>query len=89
MLTQRPTQKYNKYKYHVLAVLSVYSLCYLKHNYTKNEFEMRKQPNILIPMSVYEVRRKHYIYWELSRVARGYRKTFTYYNYDKEGVNQI
>jgi len=49
--------------------------------------EIRNKPNFLVPASVYKVRREHYIYWELSRVARGRKKTFTYFNYDKEAVN--
>lgn len=70
----------------MMLIFSVYAYCYIKHNYTQAEFAVREKPNILIPKSVYEVRRKHYIYWELSRIARGYRKTFSYYNYDKESV---
>jgi hypothetical protein len=64
----------------------MYLLLYLKHNYFQPEYEVRRQPNILIPQGIYDIRRKHYIYWEISRVARGLRKTFTYYNYDKESV---
>jgi hypothetical protein len=69
-----------------MLIFSVYAYSYIKHNFTQPEFSVRERPNILIPKSVYEVRRKHYIYWELSRIARGYRKTFSYYNYDKESV---
>jgi hypothetical protein len=83
------TGNYNKYKLWMILVFSVYGYCYIKHNYTQPEFAVREKPNILIPKSVYEVRRKHYIYWEISRIARGYRKTFSYYNYDKESVIYI
>lgn len=44
---------------------------------------MRKQPNFLIPKFVYKVRREFYIYWEISRLARGLSKTFTYSNWDE------
>jgi hypothetical protein len=66
---------------------SVYSYCYIKHNFFQAEFDVRKKPNILIPADIYNVRRKHYIYWEISRVARGLTKTFSYYDYDADSVN--
>ncbi len=47
---------------------------------------MRKNPNILIPKSVYHARREHYIYWDISRLARGLNKTFSYHNYDQTSV---
>lgn len=47
---------------------------------------MRKQPNMLIPRFVYRIRRQHYIYWEISRVARGLPKTFTYSTWDPQSV---
>jgi hypothetical protein len=89
LMTEEITQNYNKYKFLIFGIFGVYSFIYIKHNYTQPEFIIREKPNILIPRSVYEVRRKHYIYWELSRIARGYRKTFSYYNYDKESVCNI
>lgn len=81
------SSKYNKYKFIIAGVLSVYLIYYFKNNYTQPEFEVRNQPNILIPKSIYDVRRRYYIYWELSRVARGLKKTFSYYNYDEESVS--
>ena len=45
---------------------------------------MRKKPNILIPELIYRIRREHYIYWEISRIARGLPKTFTYSNWDEQ-----
>ncbi len=78
---------YNKYKYIFTTGLFIYAYFYFTHNYTNPEFEIRNKPNILIPKSVYDVRRKHYIYWEQSRIARGFNKTFTYFNYDNETVN--
>jgi hypothetical protein len=72
-----------------LILLSAYTLAYIKHNFMQPEFEVRKQPNILIPKNIYEVRRKSYIYWEISRIARGMKKNFSYYNYDREAVNKF
>jgi hypothetical protein len=48
---------------------------------------MRKKPNMFIPSIIYKIRREHYIYWEISRVARGLPKTFTYSNWDNSAVN--
>ena len=48
---------------------------------------MRKKPNMLIPKFVYRIRREHYIYWEISRLARGLPKTFTYSSWDPKSVN--
>jgi len=47
---------------------------------------MRKRPNMFLPRFVYKIRREHYIYWEISRVARGLPKTFTYSNWDPKAV---
>ena len=55
----------------------------MKHNFIQSEFYVRKQPNILIPKFIYKVRREFYIYWEISRLARGLPKTFTYSNWDE------
>ena len=85
---RRITANYNKYKIWIIVILGIYGYSYLKHN-AQPEFQVREKPNILIPKSVYEIRRKHYIYWELSRIARGFRKTFSYYNYDKESVIRL
>lgn len=41
---------------------------------------------MLIPKFVYRIRREHYIYWEISRVARGLPKTFTYSTWDDKSV---
>ncbi len=73
----------------MIFIFGSYIVMYVKHNYFQPEFETRKQPNILIPKGIYDVRRKHYIYWEISRVARGLPKTFSYYNYDRESVNKF
>ena len=48
---------------------------------------MRKTPNILIPRTIYRIRREHYVFWEISRVARGLPKTFTYSKWDPKAVN--
>jgi hypothetical protein len=79
-------QTYNKYRYILATCLGLYGIFYLKHNLTQPEFECREKPNILIPKIVYKTRRAHHIYWEVSRIARGYVKTFSYYNFDKESV---
>ena len=73
---------------------------YVKHNYTQTvrntsnfvnefvkEFDIRlNKPNLLIPRFVYRIRRDHYVYWEISRLARGLPKTFTYSNWDNKAV---
>jgi hypothetical protein len=56
---------------------------YLQHN-LKTEYDRRKHPNLLVPKFVYRIRRLHYIYWEISRVARGLPKTFTYSKWDEK-----
>ena len=89
LIGPRITDNYNKYKLWMILVFSIYAFCYIKHNFNQTEFSSREKPNILIPKSVYKVRRKSYIYWELSRMARGFKKTFSYYNYDKESVGIV
>lgn len=54
----------------------------LKHN-LQTEYDRRQHPNILVPRNVYRIRRMHYVYWEISRVARGLPKTFTYSTWDE------
>ncbi len=39
-----------------------------------------------MPKIVYRVRRQHYVYWEISRVARGLPKTFTYSDWDSKAA---
>lgn len=46
------------------------------------EIDRREQPNLLVPKAVYRIRRQHYVFWEISRVARGLPKTFTYSEWD-------
>jgi hypothetical protein len=48
-----------------------------------------RRPNRLIPRRIYKIRREHYVYWEISRIARGLPKTFTYSNWDETAVNQF
>lgn len=50
---------------------------------------MRSRPNFLIPKFVYRIRREHYVFWEISRVARGLPKTFTYSNWDETAVSLL
>ena len=80
------TQNYNKYKFILAILFGAYGLSYIRHNFMQPEFEVRSKPNVLIPKDIYDVRRSHYVYWEISRIARGMNKTFSYYNYDKESV---
>lgn len=35
-----------------------------------------------MPRFIYKVRRQHYVYWEIARLARGLPKTFTYSTWD-------
>ena len=57
----------------------------LLHHYVfKSEYEMRKQPNPLVPKEIYRIRRLHYVFWETSRLARGLPKTFTYSTWDEK-----
>lgn len=61
---------------------------YVKHSFTQTEFDMRKgRLNMMVPKCIYRIRREHYVYWELSRVARGLPKTFTYSNWDENAVS--
>jgi hypothetical protein len=77
------TPPYNYYNRIGAVFLAWFSYKYIKHNFMQSEYEIRKQPNFLIPKYVYQVRREFYIYWEISRVARGLPKTFTYSNWDE------
>jgi hypothetical protein len=47
---------------------------------------MRKRPNMFIPKFIYKIRREHYVYWEISRLARGLPKTFSHSNWDTTAV---
>jgi hypothetical protein len=35
-----------------------------------------------MPRYIYKIRRNHYVYWEISRLARGLPKTFSYSTWD-------
>ena len=59
-----------------------FAVTMLKHHMFMTEFDQRKRPNPFIPRFIYKVRRKHYVYWEISRLARGFPKTFTYSTWD-------
>ena len=50
---------------------------------------MRKRPNLFIPRFIYAIRREHYVFWEISRIARGLPKTFTYSNWDQTAVKHL
>ncbi|KAM3141406.1 hypothetical protein pb186bvf_006524 [Paramecium bursaria] len=70
------------FKYFALFGWSLYAYKWIQQNWMKHEFDIRRQPNILIPKFIYKARREHYIYWEQSRLARGLSTTFTYYDWD-------
>ncbi|CAD8197898.1 unnamed protein product [Paramecium pentaurelia] len=74
----------NKRKMRIILslIFSLYSYGWIQHNWMKHEFDIRKQPNFLIPIWVYHARREHYIYYEQSRLARGLSTTFSYYDWD-------
>ena len=55
----------------------------IKHS-LQLEFDRRESPNPFIPKIVYRVRRQHYVFWEISRIARGLPKTFTYSTWDEK-----
>ena len=55
-------------------------------NKLTQEFDQRKKPNFFIPNFIYTVRREHYLFWELSRLARGMSTTFTHYDWDQNSV---
>jgi hypothetical protein len=40
-----------------------------------------------VPKEVFQIRRKHYVFWEISRLARGLPKTFTYSTWDDKAVS--
>lgn len=82
---ERPYNYYNMW----LSLLGAYCITkYMKHNFTKTEFDIRrKKPNMFIPNFIYKIRREHYVYWEISRLARGLPKTFTYSNWDNTAVS--
>jgi hypothetical protein len=48
----------------------------------KTEYDIRKHPNPFVPKIIYKIRRKHYVFFEISRLARGLPKTFTYSTWD-------
>jgi hypothetical protein len=56
--------------------------------YVKRNFR-RKRPSLFVPRFIYRIRRDHYIYWEISRLARGLPKTFTYSNWDPNAVRLL
>ena len=82
---ERPYNYYNMW----MALIGAYVLTkYVKKNFTQTEFDMRKgRINMFIPKFVYRIRREHYIYWEMSRLARGLPRTFTYSNWDSTAVS--
>lgn len=83
-LREKPYNYYNR----IFMVVGAYILTKLiGHYYFKTEFHMEKSLNPFMPRIVYKVRRRHYVFWEISRVARGLPKTFTYSTWDPESVS--
>jgi hypothetical protein len=72
-----------------IAVIGAWFMTvYVKRNFTNTEFDIRrKRPSLFVPRIIYRIRRDHYIYWEISRLARGLPKTFTYSNWDPNAVS--
>lgn len=68
----------------VCSMVGLYlAVKYVAHNFTQTEFDIRdKGPNMFVPEVIYKTRRDHYVYWEISRLARGLPKTFTYSDWD-------
>jgi hypothetical protein len=81
---ERPYNYYNLW----IAVSGAWLITlYVKRNFTSTEFDIRKRrPSLWIPRMVYKIRRDHYTYWEISRIARGLPKTFTYSKWDPKAV---
>jgi len=71
-------------------VFSAFAIAKLTSHYIfKTEYDIRKRPNPFVPRIVYKVRRKHYVFWEISRLARGLPKTFTYSTWDPKAVSTL
>lgn len=82
LYTSKP---YNHYPLMLSPILAYVGVKILK-NSLRLEFDRREQPNIFIPKTVYKIRRQHYVYWEISRLARGLPKTFTYSTWDPKAA---
>ena len=74
---------YNFYLMSSSVLVAYVGTKYLQHMLL-SEFDQRDQPNIFVPKIVYTIRRAHYVYWEISRLARGLPKTFTYSTWDEK-----
>ena len=83
----RHAKPYNYYN-SIGAVVGAYILAKLVGHYGfQTEYHIRKHPNPFIPKTIYRVRRQHYVFWEISRLARGLPKTFTYSTWDAKAVS--
>ena len=70
-----------------MALVVAYTLSRAIGHYAfKDEYNQMKHP-IFVPKVVYDIRRKHYVFWEISRLARGLPKTFTYSTWDAKAVS--
>lgn len=77
------TPSYLRYKKIAALFGILFGCAYLRSN-SSTEFHSLFYPNFLIPQFVYDSRFDHYVYWELSRLARKKPNLFSYYLYDTE-----
>lgn len=54
----------------------------IHHTVFKTEYDQRKTLRPRLVQDIRRVRRKCYVYWEISRLSRGLPKTFTYSSWD-------
>lgn len=84
-LSENSEKPYNFYLFWTGSLLSFAVIkFYLAHLSVRLEPHWRKKPNALVPIGVYDIRKKHYVFWEISRVSRGLPKTFTYSKWDSQ-----
>lgn len=87
-LFEKSSQRKRSYNYYLFAFsigTTIFSFEYFK-NQLRNEFDQRELQYIYIPKFILRIRREHYLYWELSRLARGMSTTFTHYDWDPSSV---
>lgn len=87
-LFEKSSQRKRSYNYYLFVFsigTTIFSFEYFK-NQLRNEFDQRELQYIYIPKFILRIRREHYLYWELSRLARGMSTTFTHYDWDPSSV---
>ena len=75
---------YNRLSRLLILPVSYVLVKLMNHNLFKSEYDQRKRPNPFMPRWIYKIRRKHYVYWEISRLSRGLPKAFTYSRWDQK-----